>query len=38
MHATKPKHVRGKPETRYVMLRNVDYGLDAAYEAVWGRR
>lgn len=38
MLAIKPRHVRGKPGTRYVTLRNVGYGLKAAYEAVWGRR
>jgi SAM-dependent methyltransferase len=38
MLAMKPSDVRGKPETRFVTLRNVGYGLDAAYEAVWGGR
>jgi SAM-dependent methyltransferase len=38
MLAIKPPHVRGKPRTRYVTLRNVRYGLKAAYETVWGRR
>lgn len=37
MLAIKPRHVAGRPETRYVTLRNVAYGLRAAYEAVWGR-
>lgn len=36
MLAMKPTHLRGKPERRYVTLRNVGYGLAAAYEAVWG--
>jgi hypothetical protein len=38
MLALKPTHVNGKPETRYVTLKNVGYGLKAAYETVWGRR
>lgn len=38
MLAIKPPHVRGKPRTRYVTLKNVRYGLRAAYETVWGRR
>jgi SAM-dependent methyltransferase len=38
MLAIKPPHVRGKPATRYVTLKNVSYGLRAAYETVWGRR
>jgi SAM-dependent methyltransferase len=37
MLAIKPTRVRGMPETRYVTLKNVGYGLHAAYEAVWGR-
>lgn len=38
MIAVKPPHVNGKPRPRYVTLKNVGYGLKAAYEAVWGRR
>jgi SAM-dependent methyltransferase len=37
MLAMKPSNVRGRPQTRFVSLRTVGYGLDAAYEAVWGR-
>lgn len=36
MIARKPDTVRGKPETRYVTLKDVGYGVKAAYEAVWG--
>lgn len=38
MLAMKPSNVRGRPQTRYVTLKNVGYGLAAAHEAVWGRR
>jgi SAM-dependent methyltransferase len=38
MLAIKPPHLRGKPRARYVTLKNVRYGLRAAYETVWGRR
>ncbi|HEX2734210.1 MAG TPA: methyltransferase domain-containing protein [Polyangiaceae bacterium] len=38
MLALKPPHVNGAPRTRYVTLKNVGYGLRAAYESVWGRR
>jgi len=38
MLAVKPAHVRGKPATRYVTLRDVAYGVQAAYETVWGQR
>ena len=37
MLAIKPDHVRGKPATRYVTLKDVTYGVRAAYESVWGR-
>ncbi len=36
MLALKPEFVRGKPATRYVTLKDVGYGVKAAYEAVWG--
>ena len=36
MLAIKPEHVRGRPATRYVTLKNVAYGVKAAYESVWG--
>jgi SAM-dependent methyltransferase len=36
MLARKPEFVRGKPATRYVTLKDVGYGVKAAYEAVWG--
>ncbi len=36
MLARKPESVRGKPSTRYVTLKDVGYGVKAAYEAVWG--
>jgi hypothetical protein len=38
MLAIRPRHVTGRPATRYVTLKNVAYGLSAAYEVVWGRR
>jgi len=38
MLAIKPAHVRGRPATRYVTLKNVAYGVRAAYESVWGHR
>jgi SAM-dependent methyltransferase len=38
MLAIKPPHLRGRPGARYVTLKNVGYGLRAAYETVWGRR
>jgi hypothetical protein len=38
MLARKSESVRGKPETRYVTLKDVDYGLKAAYESVWGKQ
>lgn len=37
MLARKPEWVRGAPATRYVTLKDVGYGVKAAYEAVWGR-
>ena len=37
MLARKSESVRGAPETRYVTLKDVDYGLKAAYESVWGK-
>jgi SAM-dependent methyltransferase len=36
MVARKPETVRGAPQTRYVTLKDVGYGVKAAYEAVWG--
>ena len=36
MLARKPNTVRGKPDTRYVTVKDVGYGVKAAYEAVWG--
>lgn len=36
MLALKPEFVRGKPAMRYVTLKDVGYGVKAAYEAVWG--
>ncbi len=36
MVARKPETVRGAPQTRYVALKDVGYGVKAAYEAVWG--
>jgi len=36
MLARKPETVRGKPETRYVSMKNLAYGVKAAYEAAWG--
>ena len=36
MLARKPETVRGTPQTRYVTLKDVGYGVKAAYEAVWG--
>jgi len=38
MLALKPEHVRSRPATRYVTLKDVAHGLEAAYDAVWGRR
>jgi SAM-dependent methyltransferase len=38
MLAIKPEHVRGRPGTRFVTLRDVGYGLGAAYEKIWGGR
>jgi len=38
MLAIKPTRLRGLPATRYVTLKNVGYGLHAAYESVWGER
>ena len=38
MLARKPEFVRGRPATRYVTLKDVGYGVKAAYEAVWGPR
>lgn len=35
MLAQKPTFLRGKPATRFVMLKDVPRGLRAAYEAVW---
>jgi SAM-dependent methyltransferase len=35
MLAQKPAHLRGKPATRFVTLKDVPRGLRAAYEAVW---
>ena len=33
--ARKPLSVSGKPTVRYVTLKGVDYGIAAAYQAVW---
>jgi SAM-dependent methyltransferase len=38
MLARKPASVKGKPATRYVTLKHVAPGLQAAYETVWGRQ
>jgi len=35
MLAQKPTHLRGKPATRFVTLKDVPRGLSAAYRAVW---
>ena len=35
MVAIKPAHLRGRPRTRFVSLRDVDHGLKAAYQAIW---
>jgi len=35
MLARKPAHLSGKPDTRFVTLKNVPRGLRAAYDAVW---
>ena len=35
MLALKPPSVSGKPAVRYVTLKGVDYGIAAAYKAVW---
>jgi hypothetical protein len=36
MLARKPAALRGKPVSRYVTLKNLPYGVKAAYEAIWG--
>lgn len=38
MLARKSDSVSGAPQTRYVTLKGVDYGLKAAYESVWGKQ
>jgi SAM-dependent methyltransferase len=35
MLARKPRSVSGRPTTRYVALKGVPYGVQAAYESIW---
>ena len=37
MLASKPAFVSGRPDTRYVALKSVPYGVRSAYESIWGQ-